>query len=454
MTPYNDIFRLKQQGMNNSQIEHALGTVSRKTIITTLKLAEEKGFVFNADAAMSDTEIHRILHRKKDHDQRAFDIEKVMFELSLPNSTVTSVWNNYKENNKSGYSKSMFQLLIRENREKYTLPAYQSCVDIKYIKNGFSFRNGKKISVLFAKDRHSGKVFFTTAQSDEKTRTWIHALIGLMHQIGALPDCINFVGQLSKKYKAETEDCAGYYGMSVTETPVSKTDAFIQIVNSAMKEIGDISDDSQIWALRLALKEYNTQPLFSGRFNHEDAFECEKQAVLRKLPETDYDLVEYVPVSVQSNRHIRVDGCYYSVPFEYRHEKLMAFLSDEYIQISYLNTVLCTHRRLKPGTGKYSTLPEHVVSDDAVPFGEISGKSLRLWAAKIGSNTLQAIDWLLQKKTYEVQAYKVCETLLHYSTKYTPALLEEACQKAIETNNVTYQFITDYCKNKAFKIFS
>ena len=454
MTPYNDIFRLKQQGMNNSQIEHALGTVSRKTIITALKLAEEKGFVFNSDTVMSDTEIHRILHRKKDQNQRAFDIERVMFELSLPNNTIASVWNRYKKGNEAGYSKSMFQLLIRENKGKYLLPAYQSCVDVKYIKNGFSFKNGKKMSVLFAKERHSGRAFVITAQNDGKTRTWIHALVELFHQMGVLPDCINFVGKLSKNYKGETEDCAGYYGMSITETPLPKTDMFMQTINSIMGEVGVITNDSQMWVLKQAIKEYNTQPLFSGRFSHEDAFECEKQTVLRKLPETDYDLVEYVPVSVQSNRHVRIDGCYYSVPFEYRHEKLMAYLSDEYIQICYLGTILCIHHRLKPYSGKYSTLPEHVVNDDIVPFGETSGKSLRSWAAKIGVNTLQAIDWLLQRKSYEVQSYKICETILHYSTKYTAALLEEACQKAIEANNVTYQFITDYCKAKAFQVFS
>ena len=63
MTPYNQIFQMHAEGANNSEIERTLGLVTRKTIITTLKLADKQGFVYQPDEK-SDTEIHRILHRK------------------------------------------------------------------------------------------------------------------------------------------------------------------------------------------------------------------------------------------------------------------------------------------------------------------------------------------------------------------------------------------------------
>lgn len=64
-TPYNIIFQLHTVEKNNKEIVRLIGDVSKKTVITVFKLAEEFGFTYPTDNEMSDLEIQRTLPPKK-----------------------------------------------------------------------------------------------------------------------------------------------------------------------------------------------------------------------------------------------------------------------------------------------------------------------------------------------------------------------------------------------------
>lgn len=449
MTPYNQIFQMHAEGANNSEIERCLGTVTRKTIITALKLADEMGFAYQPDEK-SDTEIHRILHPKKDKAQREPNIERSMFLLSLPNQSIAKVWTGYIAENSKGYGKSSFQTIIRENKSKYPLPKYESVLELRFIKAAFVDEEEHKVSCLFARLRHSGTLFFVTFDN-AKARTWIHAIIRIIHSLHGMPDEFCFIGNVPKAVFAETEDCLRYYGAELTKTKRSSADPFQAWIGIALKRLNSADKDSEQTKYSLLcdmVAEYNEQAYFeTTNFTRRDAWR-EECKVLRPVPDEDYDLLEYTDVRVQMNRHIEVDGCYYSVPFKYRHEKLTAYLTDRFIEVCYLDTIICVHDRLKDGSGRYSTLPEHIVPDYKVPFGETSGKSLRSWAKKIGPYTERAIDFLLHARTYEIQAYKICDTILHLSTLYGYEVLENSCKNAIEAKHITYQEIKNACKSQ------
>ncbi len=447
MTPYNQIFQMHAEGANNSEIERTLGLVTRKTIITTLKLADKQGFVYQPDEK-SDTEIHRILHPKKDKSQREPNIEQIMFRLGLPEQSIAKVWKDYIAENPKGYGKSSFQTIIRENKAKYTLPEYKSVVDLRFIKAAFVDEEDKKVNCLFARLRYSGALFFVTFDN-AKTRTWIHAITRIIHSLHGVPDEFCFIGNVPKAVLAETEDCLRYYGIELTTAKRTSADPFQVWIGSALKKLNAAdknSEQTKYSLLHGMVVEYNEQVYFeTANFTRRDAWR-EECKVLRLTPDEDYDLLEYTDVTVQMNRHIEVDGCYYSVPFEYRHEKLTAYLTDRFIEVCYLDAVICVHDRLKDGSGRYSTLPEHLVPDYKVPFGETSGKSLRSWARKIGPYTEIAIDYLLRARTYEIQAYKICDTILHLSTQYGYETLEYSCKHAVEAKHITYQEVTNGCK--------
>lgn len=88
MTPYNDILKLNSEGMSTRAIERTIG-VSRKTVITVLHLAELYDLTYPLDTPMTDTQIHRLLHPKKESARLRPNIEAVIFELSMHNRNGT-----------------------------------------------------------------------------------------------------------------------------------------------------------------------------------------------------------------------------------------------------------------------------------------------------------------------------------------------------------------------------
>lgn len=172
----------------------------------------------------------------------------------------------------------------------------------------------------------------------------------------------------------------------------------------------------------------------------EDAFEDENIAIY-KLPKDDYDLIEYTEVTPQFN-HVQIDNMYYSIPFEFRHEKLTAYISEQFVEIHSDGMVLCVHDRLTGRPGQYQTEADHIPNEKDIPWNEPSGKSFRSWADKIGPFTRKTIDYWLGRPTLEVQAYKTCSTVLHLSEA-----LERACKDAWAQKEVSYRFIIESLKN-------
>lgn len=453
MTPYNRIFSLNQTGLNHSQIEKELGgTATRKTIISALRLANECGFHYSPGDGLTDAEIHRILHPKKDKESRMPNMARVLFTLSLPEQSIASVWKKYIDENPGGYSKTKFQSLVREYRGLHPISEYRQAVYLRYIKDAFRRENGDSANCLFAQVQHSKKTFAIII-NDNKPRSWVHGLIKLVHEIGGAPTPFVFLNRVPKSLLAITQDCLSFYDITIEQESSKTASDFDLMIKDTLAQISEETcceteeSVSPMWVLHQTIRKNNEVSLLEGfAFSVEEAFKLEA-CYFNHLPEDDYDLTEYMDVHVQPNRHIEIEGNYYSVPFDYRHEKLTAYITDHYVDICYLDTVICTHERFDGKTGKYSTDGSHLVPDSMVPFGELSGKSLRLWAKKIGPNTEKAIDYLLRIRSYEIQGYKVCDTLLHYSTKYSSAILEEACSAAINAKEITYLFISEYCKS-------
>lgn len=310
MTPYNDIFLLDQHGFNHSQIEKELGgTITRKTIISALYLAEKYGFHYNAKDELTDAEIHHILHPKKDKETRMPNMAKVLFSLSLPNQSVASVWKNYIVENPGGYSKTKFQSLVREYREVYHIEEYSQAVYLRYIKGAFHYETGDTANCLFAQIQHSKKTFAIIID-DNKARTWVHGLIKLIHEIGGAPSPFVFVNRIPKPLLAITQDCLSFYGI-VIEQGNSKTasdlDLMIKDTLAKISEEATLETDdkaSPIWILHEAILKNNKSPILDGTtFSIEEAFLLES-SYFKRLPEGDYDLTEYIDVHVQSNRHV------------------------------------------------------------------------------------------------------------------------------------------------------
>lgn len=209
MTPYNRIFQLHMEGKNNTEIVRLVGAVSRKMVITVLKLTEEFGFTYPPDNEMSDLEIHRILHSKKNNAERMPNMEKIMFMISLPGMSIARVWNLYcvdcRAQGITPYSKAQFQNLVNDAKKHIAIPEYKSALAFRYIPN--AIEKGERSYGLLAAESLGSNYIVATLISDKKTRSWIHGIMRIVRRLDCVPNECCFVSHLPVSISAETEDC-------------------------------------------------------------------------------------------------------------------------------------------------------------------------------------------------------------------------------------------------------
>lgn len=444
MTPYNDIFALDQNGLNHSQIERELGTVTRKTIISVLQLAEKYSFHYNPEAGLSDTDIHRILHPKKSRKNRMPNLDICFYRLGLPGQNIAGLRSLYiEECAQRGvipYSRSMFQNIIAEERHKYQRE-YTPVLKLIYVKNAVT-EGGKQLSFLFYRHCDSGYTSFAYVK-DRKTRTWIHAVIHAIRNNNVSVDVVHYLGHIPSKVRSETTDCVAFYGMKLEEMGKKvKLDDFHQWVSETIHMVNnDESDASRMFLLARACAAYNSRSFFnSKKFTIEDAHMIAANESY-PLPDRDYELVEYTEVKPFINYHVKINGAFYSVPYMFRHDKLTAYISDSIIEIYYGDAIIAVHDVLNDSRVRYSTDPSHLPQENEIPYGEVSGRSLRAWAELIGPYTRTVIDTWLTHRRYEAQAFIPCNALLHMTVSYSRSRVEKACRISCENNDLSYKSV-------------
>ena len=141
----------------------------------------------------------------------------------------------------------------------------------------------------------------------------------------------------------------------------------------------------------------------------------------------------------------------YSVPYEYIKKKVDVKVTDTTIEIFYNHNRIASHRRLKGRPGQYSTVTEHM-PEDHQKYLEWNGDRFRKWAERIGINTYTVVNAILTSKRVEQQTYRSCMGLLKLAEKYSDALLEAACKKALSyTSSPSYKSIKNILVTSSVK---
>ena len=138
---------------------------------------------------------------------------------------------------------------------------------------------------------------------------------------------------------------------------------------------------------------------------------------------------------------------YYSVPYQYIKSKVDVRITEHTVEVFIHNERIASHRRLYGRHGQYSTVLEHMPPDHQ-QFIEWNGDRFREWAKRIGSNTYKVVDSILSSGKVEQQYYRSCMGLLKLTERYSKALLEAACQKALTfTDSPSYKSVKNLIVN-------
>ncbi|HOO80579.1 MAG TPA: IS21 family transposase, partial [Lachnospiraceae bacterium] len=194
-------------------------------------------------------------------------------------------------------------------------------------------------------------------------------------------------------------------------------------------------------AIRQKLKAFNANLFQKKEGSRLSLFLGEEKPLLAPLPATSFELAEWKQATVQFNYHIAVDKIYYSVPYQYIRNKVDVRITETTIEIFFNHNRIASHRRLYERPGMYSTVTEHMPADHQ-KYLEWNGDRFRRWASSIGTNTNEVVNAILTSGRVEQQSYRSCMGLLRLAEKYSDAILEAACKKALSyTNSPSYKSI-------------
>jgi hypothetical protein len=207
----------------------------------------------------------------------------------------------------------------------------------------------------------------------------------------------------------------------------------LEELNEAIKKIAELHNNTR----------------FTGRpYSRRVMFEEVERSVLHPLPRLPYEIKrqQYSTVSVNCHICLKEDKHYYSIPFKYIGKKVKVMYTSTEVEIFYNYTSIAVHKRNRKLYG-YTTNPDHLASTHRY-LTEWNPERFINWAESIDSVVKEFIIRLMDSKSHPEQAYKACQGVLGFERKVGRERLINACKRATDYENYSYQAIKSILDNK------
>lgn len=459
---YRRILELHDQKHSQRSIAASTGN-SRTKISDTIHRAEAMDIRPPFDPTVSDETLAQLLFpelRPEAKGREVPDYEYLHKELAKPNVTLTLLYYEYETScRQAGTAPYSYRTFCR-NYTEYA-QKFKATMRIRR-KPGELMEVDWAGSTLKLIDRDTGEfikayLFLATLPSSQysyceacltmKTEDWIRAHVRAYEFFGGVaevlvPDNLK-VGVT--KHKNDTSilnpvyrDLAEHYGAVIiparVRTPKDKptVEGTVNILSTwviaALRHERFFTLEELNKAIELKLAEFNRRP-FTKKYkvgNRAEGFKREEQFALKPLPQSPFQMASWRTAIVQPDYHIRVEGMFYSVPFQYISSRVDIRLTSDLIEIFLKDSRLASHRRRYGPPGQFATLSEHMPESHQLYLSHTPETS-REWAKKVGPSTMQVVEYLLTSSRAERQALHATLRLQKLAQKNSLSDIEQAC---------------------------
>jgi transposase len=486
MTKYREILRLRSLGLSQQNIADSC-SVSKKTVNRVLKRADELNISWPLDENETDAVLADKLFpsaKPEVSNKKMPDYDYIHRELLKNGVSKKLLWTEYMEDCRANgdeplmYSQFCYHIQQDEQMRRATMhidrkPGEQ--VEVDWAGDTAAIIDpdtGERLKAyVFVGVMTYSQYAYVEAFWDMKQKSWINAHIHMYDYFGGVarilvPDncktaVIHNGGWKDQQLNETYQEMAEHYGTAIiparVRTPKDKANAEGTVGNistwitAALRNEQFFSLDELNRAIRDKLELFNRR-LFQKKEGSRLSLFLEEKPFLSPLPATRFELADWKQATVQFNYHISVDRMLYSVPYEYIKKKVDVRVTDTTVEIFYNHNRIASHRRLTGRPGQYSTVTEHM-PEDHQKYLEWNGDRFRKWASQIGPNTHTVVNAILTSVRVEQQTYRSCMGLLKLAEKYSNALLEAACKKALGyTASPSYKSVKNILTANAEKL--
>ena len=469
MTKYREMLRQKSLGISERNIALSCN-VSRNTVSKVIKKADEMNLSWPLPENLTDGAIRGMLFPKElsATNKRMPDYSYIQKELLRNGVTKKLLWIEYCEECRMNgeeplmYSQFCYHIQQDEQKRRATMRIPRKLgeqIEVDWAGNPANIIDPDTGEVteahLFVGVMTYSQYTYVEAFINQKQKAWITAHIRMYEYFGGVAkilvsdNCATAVNiKQSSWYTPDLNttyyEMAEHYGSVIIPARVRKpkdkpnVEGSVGIVSrwitAALRNEQFFSLAELNSAIGEKLGEFNASLFQKKEGSRLSLFLEEEKPLMATLPATRFELVDWRQATVQFNYHIAADKMYYSVPHQYIKNKVDVRVSQTTIEVFYQHERISSHRRLYGRPGQYSTVTEHM-PEDHQKYLEWDGDRFRRWANQIGANTNDVVNGILASGRVEQQSYRSCMGLLKLSEKYSPALLDEACRKALSYSN-------------------
>ena len=198
-------------------------------------------------------------------------------------------------------------------------------------------------------------------------------------------------------------------------------------------------------AIRELLVQLNQRPFRKRREeSREPLFQKIDKLALRPLPAGRYDLSQWAQARVNIDYHAAFEHNWYSVPYTLTGELVDIRATPTTIEIFHRGQRVASHVR-HGGRHHAVTQSDHRPRSHREHL-EWTPSRIVNWAAKIGTHTAHMVEQILAEKPHPQMGYRSCLGLIRLATKYSPARLEAASERALLTGAIGYQRVKSILK--------
>jgi len=194
------------------------------------------------------------------------------------------------------------------------------------------------------------------------------------------------------------------------------------------QDLGDANEQVLRWVEEVAGKRIHGttgwRPL--------ERFEQIERAALRPLPVDEWELATWKEAKLHSDCYIHLEKSFYSAPFRFIGQKLLARISSKQVSIFHDLDLVATHDRATIPRSRKSN-PDHFPPDKVRLIMATPQWCLKR-AEEIGPATLAWIERYFANGVTEKTRSGF--TVLELAKKYTPSRLEAACQRSLDFDEV------------------
>lgn len=312
---------------------------------------------------------------------------------------------------------------------------------------------------------------FATAFPDEQTESVIQGINCALEYYGALPQALrpdNMKTAVISNTKdgivlsTAMEDLQNYYDVPVLparpRAPKDKATAerAVLILETELLPRLELTTFESFSSLnrevRIYIDDLNTRIKRDEGVSRNELFIRQDLPQMKALPRTFFTVPVYKKLKVQRNCHIKHDGIYYSVPYQYVGQTVIVKVSFRQIEICDCNNQsLCTHLIQTNRKDIYVTVPEHLKSCYQKSI-QIQQRGIHYyidWAASFGESMKELIQRIIRSCRYEEQSFGSCEGVLQAARHYPKEFSEAVAADCLLKGKVTYSSFKRNLEEKA-----